>query len=82
MSTTAPNAFNPTPRPTASRRFPMPFLEWGGGALFARFGRLEVYARPECPGAWFVLREPGSVEVATGRYRVTIARVPSVRGGA
>lgn len=62
------------------RFFPRLFLETGGGAMFARIGRLEVYARPGRLGAWFVLREPGSVEVGAGPYRVTVARCPVAAG--
>lgn len=80
MSTThdASSGFTQRPRP----RFLLPFLvEGGGGSLFARFGRIEVYARPERPRAWFILREPGSVEVSAGPFRITVARVPASRQG-
>ena len=64
-------------------RFPWLSLEWGGGFLFAHLWRLEVYARPSSrPGAWFVLRERGSVGMAKERYCVTIARVLPAGGAA
>lgn len=88
MSVTAPDAYEPAPRP-ARRRFPLLTLQWGGDALewsggdfFVRLGSIEVYGRPSRPSAWFVVREPGSVEVAAGWYIVTVARIPTAEGAA
>lgn len=46
--------------------------------LFARFGRLEVYARRDRlgPPSWGLFREPGAMEMEAGRFRVTVSKAP------
>lgn len=46
--------------------------------VFARLGRVEVYARRDNQGprSWGIFREPGAVEVDAGSLRVTVSRAP------
>lgn len=50
----------------------------GWWSFFLSTKAAEVYARFECFSRWGVEREPGSVEVMAGRWRMTIARASDV----
>jgi hypothetical protein len=56
------------------------FLEVDRLGLSLRLGRVELYARTERTSEWWTLREPGSVEWAAGRVRLTISWAVPVRG--
>lgn len=64
----------PTPPPAARRLS----VEADRHGVFARLGRVEVYARRDRQGprSWGIFREPGAVEVEAGRLRVTVSRAP------
>ena len=54
-------------------------VEFEGGAVFLRIGRVEVYGRRERPARWAWEREPGSVEVMAGLFRLTVSKAPGER---
>jgi hypothetical protein len=49
------------------------FLEIDRLGLSLRLGQVELYARTERASEWWTLREPGSWEVAAGRFRLTVS---------
>jgi hypothetical protein len=56
------------------------FLEVDRLGLSLRLGRVQLYARSERASEWWTLREPGSVEWAAGRFRLTVSWPFAVRG--
>ena len=80
MSATMPDTA-PTAAPSAAFTcwgFRRLFIELHPTGLFLSLGRVEVWAGPDLlrKSAWFVLREPGSVEVAAGRFRLIVSWAP------
>jgi len=80
MSATVPD-IAPTAAPSAAAArlsFRRLFVELHRTGLFLRLGRVEVWAGPDLlrQSAWFVRREPGSVEVAAGRFRLIVSWAP------